>query len=139
MGGATFVGTAQPDGDHDERRGGRGVPRRGPGLPQRVRDPRYCVSGLPAAAAGLGEAVPRRRHAAQESNLCGCVEYVEVDVRVGPAGAVHGRQGFVALPRGPLSTGRDLPYHRDTLDDAYMPSVWEKLQKPMLAFVDEHK
>jgi len=47
---------------------------------------------------------------------------------------------YQRVATGPTSVFvHDLPYYRDTLDDAYMPSVWEKLQKPMLAFVDEHK
>ena len=47
---------------------------------------------------------------------------------------------YQRVATGPTSVFvHDLPYYRDTLDDAYMPSVWEKLQKPMLAFVDQHK
>mmetsp|Transcript_2726 Transcript_2726/g.7993 ORF Transcript_2726/g.7993 Transcript_2726/m.7993 type:complete len:901 (-) Transcript_2726:64-2766(-) len=45
---------------------------------------------------------------------------------------------YQRVATGPTSVFvHDLPYYRDTLDDDYMPSVWEKLQKPMLKFVDE--
>ena len=44
---------------------------------------------------------------------------------------------YQRVATGPTSVFiHDLPYYRDTLDDAYMPSVYEKLQKPMLDFID---
>ena len=47
---------------------------------------------------------------------------------------------YQRVATGPTSVFvHDLPYYRDTLDDEYMPSVYEKLQKPMLKFIDERK
>lgn len=47
---------------------------------------------------------------------------------------------YQRVATGPTSVFvHDLPYYHDTLDDEYMPSVAEKLQKPLMAFVDEHK
>merc|ERR1712025_1517677 len=40
---------------------------------------------------------------------------------------------YQRVATGPTSVFvHDLPYYRDTLDDAYMPSVWEKLGCPVL-------
>lgn len=46
---------------------------------------------------------------------------------------------YQRVATGPTSTFvHDLQYYYDTLDDTYMRSVEEKLQKPMLAFIDEN-
>lgn len=47
---------------------------------------------------------------------------------------------YARVATGPTSTFvHDLPYYHDTLDDDYMPSVERKLQRPLMAYVDEHK
>ena len=47
---------------------------------------------------------------------------------------------YQRVATGPTSTFiHDLEYYHDTLDDGYMRSVEDKLQKPLLAFIDEHK
>ena len=44
------------------------------------------------------------------------------------------------MATGPTSTFiHDLEYYYNTLDDSYMISVEDKLQKPILAFIDKHK
>mmetsp|Transcript_2726 Transcript_2726/g.7994 ORF Transcript_2726/g.7994 Transcript_2726/m.7994 type:complete len:681 (-) Transcript_2726:26-2068(-) len=100
--GAAPAGAPQPHGHLHDARGGRGVPPRRRGLPERLGDPRHRLPGLPAPAARLGQALPRRRHAAQGPALRVRAVHVQEHVRVRPAGALHGRQGLAALPRGPL-------------------------------------
>lgn len=47
---------------------------------------------------------------------------------------------YARVATGPTSTFiHDLPYYHATLDDDYMPSVEAKLQRPLMAYIDEHK
>ena len=47
---------------------------------------------------------------------------------------------YQRMATGPTSTFvHDLPYYYETLDDGYMRSVEDNLQKPLISFIDNHK
>jgi hypothetical protein len=68
------------------------------------------VRATPSPRAAHPRRLSRRRHAPQEPDLRPSIVNIKVPLRLGPAGVVHGRQGLVALPRGPLPARRDGPH-----------------------------